>query len=895
MVPDFARVEDAPHRWRFECAEKVISIWALADATLRVRYLAPGDSAPDRSFALERPASMLEGAPIEATGTADGARLCTGDFTIDVTPSCGLRVRGRDGVVLLDDLASSPTSVERATSDGEPFYGLGEKTGALDRRGRVLEFWNTDAYDPAFGGFRPDQDPLYASIPFFVSLREERAYGLFTDDAHRLEIDLASGGPRYRIRTDGRRLDQYLFLGPRISDVVRRYTALTGRAPLPPRWALGYHQSRWGYSPGARVEEIARGFRDRGIPLDAIWLDIQHMDGFRTFTFDPATFPDPDAMIARLEAIGVRTIVIADPGLKVDPGWPIYDRAIAGDLVLRHPDGRAFEGIAWPGASVFLDFTSPRARAFWGDEVRRLEQRGVAGVWLDVNEPTVFPESGGAGEIPLDLPMEGDGIPTTMAEGHNVYAIHEARATFEALRGERRPFVLTRAGSAGIQRYAAMWTGDAPSTWDSLRQTPAMLMSLGLSGVPFVGSDIGGYSGGATPELFARWMAVGAFSPFARGHVTNGVPDQEPWAFGQEVLDIGRARLRERYRWLDYLYSLFDEARLTGAPVLRPLVWEFQDDASLRSVGDQMMLGPFLLIAPVLEEGATRRSVRLPEGRWFELESSAIYEGPGTIDVGVTLAAVPTFVREGAILIRRDAVEHTGEDPGGLVRIDLYPAATASAFVHYEDAGDGDGPSARTRYELRATATGAELVVGERTGDFAIASRMLDVRVHRVDAAVRGVRRGGEELIARSSESELVGGDYWVDARDRTLVVRVPDGSAQIVFEYDPAIAEARPDVELVLEVEVPASTAHDRSICVATNLDGWTAHQPLEWIGPTTARGTIRVPRGEWFFYKFTRGDWETVEKYEGCAEAANRYGFGTAHPVRRDRVATWRDACPP
>jgi alpha-glucosidase len=900
-VPSWAREDGAAHRWRAECDTHAVSIWALADGVVRVRYL-PRDGEPaDRSFSLVTPANELAGAAVEAAGIdgGEGLALCTEALEVRVTRQCAVRVIDREGRVLLDDVEASPQRVVRSTPTDEPFFGLGEKTGALDRRGRSYVFYNTDAYDPALGGYRADQDPLYLSVPFLIGLRGGAAYGIFTDVAYRVEMDLARRDvDRYSIQTTGPILDQYVIHGPEIAEVVRRYTALTGRTPVPPRWALGYHQSRWGYWPESRIDELAAEFRARRIPADTLWLDIQHHRGFRTFTFDPAGFPDPENLAARLRARNFQLVVIADPGLKVDPGWPIYDRAMEDNLVFRWPDGRVYQGNAWPGASVFLDYTLPAARDFWAEEIGGLSRLGVSGIWLDVNEPTVMPESGGLAEFPDALPIHGDGLPSTMAEGHNVYALHQARATYEGLLAQapdRRPFILSRAGFAGIQRWAGVWTGDAPSRWDSLRQTPAMLMSMGLSGVPFVGSDIGGYSGGASAELFARWMQVGAFSPFCRGHVTNGVNDQEPWAFGQEVEDISRHRLQERYRFLPYLYALFDEASRAGAPPLRPLVWHFQDQPELVRVDDQMMLGPSLMIAPVLEPGATRRTVRVPPGRWLELDSGAIYDGPATIEVDVTLAAVPTFVREGAVLPHVPHALHTGALRTDVLFLELVPGGAPRPFTLREDAGDGFGPSTRTTYTLEALGDGARLTI-EREGDYSPPARSLVLRVRRVDGAVRGVRVDGRALSARSSAEELETSEgYFVDTRDRALLVRVPDpGEAVIELDYDPTITELRPDVEVVFEVRVPDGTPTSAPVHVVSSADGWTTHHPLAWVGPNLARGTVRVPRGGWFFYKYTRGGWETVETWSGCVEASNRYGFGAAHPVRSEQVATWRDRCP-
>jgi alpha-glucosidase len=778
-LPDWARADDAaaaPHRWHARGTGRDVRVWLLADGVVRLRYAPPGADPPDRSFALVTPASDLPGAEVRAAAAEDGAALVLATDALTVTVRReGARVRIADaaGRLLLEDRpdpAASGTTVVRHTPRGEPFLGLGEKTGRLDRRGRRLAFWNTDAFDPALGGYPADQDPLYLSVPFFLGVRRGVAYGLFVDDPHWLEMDLAArADDTYRIVTEGPALDQYLLLGPSPADVLRRYTRLTGRAPLPPRWALGYHQSRWGYRDAARLEAVADELRDRDLPADALWLDIQHMRGCRDFTFDPETFPDPEGLAARLADRGFRLVAIADPGIGVDPGWALYERARSGGHLLRRPDGSIYEGRSWPGRSVFLDFTAEGARRLWAREIARWVARGIDGVWLDLNEPSVQLEEGGQTGLPSELPAAGDGVPTTLAEAHDVYALLQARATWEGLREarpERRPFILTRAGFAGIQRYAAVWTGDAPSDWAHLRQTPAMLMGLGLSGVPFVGSDIGGFSGHASAELYVRWLQLGAFSPFCRTHHIEGVPDQAPWTFGPEVEAICRRWLRERYRLLPYLYALFAEASATGAPVLRPLGWELPDEPALWQVDDQMMLGPWLLVAPVLEPGAARRAVRLPAGRWRALDGRARFEGPATVEVPVTLASVPILVREGAILPRVPPLAHTGEAPRGPLRLDLDPSDRKTAFVLHEDAGDGDGPAARTSYRLRRTPRGARLEIGPREGGFRVPPRELELHVHGLEADDAAVRIDGAPVDAHRRGDAVV-----VRLRDRARAV----------------------------------------------------------------------------------------------------------------------------
>jgi alpha-glucosidase len=558
-------------------------------------------------------------------------------------------------------------------------------------------------------------------------------------------------------------------------------------------------------------------------------------------------------MISRLRANGVRVVAIEDPGIKIDSSWDVY--ASGAPHFLRDSDGAIYSGTAWPGASAFPDFSAPGARSWWGGLVSRMLDLGVAGIWLDVNEPTTFPEGGGGNTVPDDIAVAGDGTPTTMAALHNAYALFQARATFDAIaaRGEQ-PFVLSRAGYAGIQRYAMTWTGDTPSTWDGLQQTLPMMLGLGLSGMPFVGSDIGGYSGHASPELYARWLALGSISPFSRAHVTNGVPGQEPWQFGAEVTRAARSWLKERYRLLPYLYSLADEAARSGAPLLRPLVWEFQTDPQVATLADQAMLGPWLLVAPAVTQGATTRSIYLPAGRWYDFASDAIVDGPTTINAPLRTAALPIYVREGAIV--------PSVADGGELAIDLYPGSEPSQFTLVHD-------GVRTELVLEPTADGARVTITP--------PRAVRLRVHRVDGAVAGV------------EADGAAASFERDANARTLSLAT--AASTVLLRYDRAIVEPRPQVTVTFEIRVPPGTPTDVPIHVASSATDWT-HVPLAWVAPGVARGTLTAVRGDWIDYKLTRGAWETVEKLGDCSEAPNRTRIAASSTIV-DTVERWRDVC--
>lgn len=919
QLPEFAAAQADGRTLYLSCPEagSGLAVSAVGEGVLRLRY-GPREGGAAASWAV---LPSLAPPPAWSYGTTCAGELvvCSEELTLLVKPgACRLRASHRDGGVLIDDgeaggyftasetidgQAQPVVGVRRKTPKDERFYGLGQKTGALLRRGHDLTLWNTDAYDEKHGGFAPDADPLYQSVPLLLGLRGGQAYGLFTDNTWRQSYDLAATAEEeLSIRAAGGGIDQYLIAGPRFADVLRRYTTLTGRMPLPPRWALGYQQSRWGYSE-KKLREVASELRRRRIPADGLWLDIQHMRGFRSFTFDPKEFPEPRTLTAELSQQGFRTVVIVDPALKVDPGWDLYDQALAGRHLLEVSPGVPYVGQVWPGDAVFPDFSAARTRAFWAGLVRRVTDEGVAGLWLDMNEPADM-RKGSGGTVPGTVAADGDGRPTTMAEVHNAYALLEAKASQEGLllaRPGQRSFLLSRAAYAGQQRYTALWTGDAPSRFETLTGTLPMLLGMGLSGFPLVGSDIGGYSGGATPELFARWMALGVLSPFCRGHVTQGVNDQEPWAFGQEVEDISRALLAWRYRLMPYLYSLAAEAAETGAPILRPLVFDFQEDAATHALDDQAMLGPFLLAAPVLREGARERTVYLPAGRWFEYHSGAVYEGPATIRIGVTLAALPLFVREGALLPHRPLVQHDGEAPAPELQLDAYPAERESAFTLYEDDGETlsyqAGAASRRRLRLQRLADGTLLSADPQEGGFLPPVRSLLVRVRRVDRGVEKVLLDDQALPRLDSMEALqaAGRGFFYDADDLSAWVRLPEprGGFRLRLVHDPVLRSPEPTVRVPLRVRVPAGTPRSPAIHVATSASGWR-HVPLTWSAdPDVAVGQAEVPRGTWFEYKYSRGSWDTVEKWGGCAEAANRYGFAAAHPLRDEQVTAWADRC--
>ena len=923
-TPPWLASETDGATWTATCAGLHLQLSPLLPGAIRLRYL-PAAGPPPWPTRAVLPLPPLPSAAFAVAQTCDGAVLCTPQLAVHVDSHCHIVAIDAAGTQLLTDppdggfalTAAGQPGLTRSALPGERFYGLGGKTGAPDRRGRTLTLRTTDAYNATLGGYDPNGDPLYQAIPWLLVKRGATAWGILTDNAWQQTYDLAaSANDRWRVSASGGVLDQIVVAGPTAAQVLDTYTQLTGRPFLPPRWALGYHQSRWGYKDAATFLALAQQFRDLQLPCDSLWFDIQKMAGFRSFSWDPQAFPDPAGLLATLHAQGFHGVAIVDPGLKADPQWPPYAAGLAQSRFLPAGTNAPYLGTVWPGLAAFPDFTNPAVRQWWAQQLVPLETAlGTDALWIDMNEPSDFTANQG-GSVPDTLAANGDGQPTTLAAAHNVFALRMAEATQAGLQAaypNRRPFVLTRAGYAGIQRHAAAWTGDAPSTAATLAGTLPMLLGLGLSGEPLVGSDVGGYSGSSDPALFARWFALGSISPFFRGHAEKTAPNQEPWQFGQEVQDVARDLLNARYRLLPYLESLADEAHATGAPILRPLWWHFPDEPALENVGDEALLGPFVLVAPQLSPTSPTRTVVFPAGRWVQATSGAVVIGPTTLSVTGPLADLPLWLRAGAIVPRGPVRQWATQDVAGPLDLDVVPGPQPSQFALRQDAGDGppDAPARHTLLTLKPIGSGTELSAAIAAGStYAPAPQAWRVRVWRLDTAPSAVWLGGQPL-AQVADAKAQGaalGWTWY-GNDRALVVALPpiaqsNGNWTLRIDHPqtpdgPPLLDA-PTVQVHLTVQVPANTPSASPVFVAHSGNNWQ-QQALQWTGvPGQAAGLVTVPRGAWFEYKYTRGDWQKVEKYPGCVEAKNRYAFGAVNTAsldvagKLDTVWGWADACP-
>jgi alpha-glucosidase len=727
-----------------------VSITVLTDRMIRVRLAPDGSFAAPRSWAVARSDDAFPEVSFVVEESGQELGLRTAALTVRIDRDRGsLAFADVQGQPFCADApgmhwgqnTSGPLRVACAkrVEAGEHFFGFGERAGQLDKLGRQLINWTTD---PAHG-HGPGTDPLYIAIPVFLALRPGLGYGLFFNNSCRSRFDIDTGRTgAWRMEAEGGELDYYVVYGPAPEQVSEGLGALLGTMPLPPRWALGYHQSRWSYATGSEVRELAAEFRTRDIPCDAIHLDIDYMDGYRVFTWNSQGFPDPQALIGDMRGQGFHVITIIDPGVKIDPGYRVYQDGMEHDVFIRRADGAVFHGYVWPDDAVFADYTRPEVREWWGEMQKVLVDVGVSGIWNDMNEPTVFerPFSQGGGQvgtIDLDASQGPEAERTTHAEVHNLYGYGMARACYEGLRrdlGDERPFVLTRSGFAGVQRWSACWMGDNNSWWEHLELAMPQLMNMGLSGVPFVGTDIGGFLGNASGELFARWMQFGALAPFCRGHSAIGTERHEPWNFGPRVEAICREFLRLRYRLLPYLYTLLWEASRRGLPALRPLLYHFPDDPTTYQIHDQVLLGSALLAAPIYHPSREHRHVYLPAGAWYDWWTDERIAGPVHLLAHAPLERMPFYVRAGAIIPGGPDLRYADERPLDPLTLDLYPGD--GAFTLYEDDGHSfeyeRGQFCTTSYTLRRTDDRLVFASGAREGAYAPPQRRLVIRVHAV-------------------------------------------------------------------------------------------------------------------------------------------------------------------
>lgn len=613
------------------------------------------------------------------------------------------------------------------------FYGMGEKLLGLELSGKQSKFWNTDVFADFYWKevFDDRPDPLYASIPYLIIRRGTRWIGLLLDNPHAAFISTGAnvkigggqmdlGAPPTRmiaIGAENGEADLYVLVANNLPALTRKLQALVGRTPLPPAWALGYHQCRWGYQSARDLQELDRQFRAHGIPCDGLWIDIDYMDGFKVFTFNSKHFPALERILADLEKKGRKVIPILDPGVKQEPGYSVYEDGRRHDIFCRNPQGHEFVGQVWPGDTVFPDFSLPEGRAWWTRWVKKFGAPGIRGAWIDMNDPST-------GVVQNDA-MRFQRGRSDHDTFHNQYALGMAIATrdgFAAAHPGKRPFVISRSGYLGIGKYAAIWTGDNCSNYHYLRLAIPCSLNLALSGVPFNGPDIGGFAGDAHPQLLRDWQKACFLFPFCRNHSATGTRRQEPWAFDALTLRVCKHYIQMRYKLRPYLYNLFIRQAEEGEAILRPLFYDFEGtaDLPLDRIEDQFMVGPAILQAPLLDERTRKRSLVLPgPASWWSALESRWIAGSRTVTAAPTELQTPLYVRDGQIVCM--AVGEPRDNRWNPRQIEAHlflrrrPGNEAQTLYAYDDGDTLDYQNGkRSTVDIRAQVDGHSLSITTR-------------------------------------------------------------------------------------------------------------------------------------------------------------------------------------
>ncbi|MBI3664253.1 MAG: glycoside hydrolase family 31 protein [Acidobacteria bacterium] len=743
-------VKPLPNGVELQAGKARVQVLAVAASVVRVRLAPDGVFPPDFSWA------VLPG----AASASVRVRLDDTKLAVELV-TARLRVRIRKSPLLIEFLDAAGHSLSQDDPrrpmawDGtgvrvwknmpadENYYGLGDKAGSFNRRNQSFTLWNTDAF-----GWQESTDPLYKSIPFFLALRRGVSYGIFFDNTYRSSFDFGKeSGDAYSFGAEGGELNYYFIQGPHPKQVIEEFTALTGRVAMAPLWALGYQQCRYSYYPEARVREIARLFREKKIPADVIYLDIDYQKDNTPFTIDRERFPNFEGMIKDLDAMGFKIIAITDLHIAKKTGYAPYDTGMAGDHFVKDSAGSVFVGRVWPGDSVFPEFTLARTREWWGGLYKDFVNIGLKGFWNDMNEPALFERADKT--MPLDtVHRMDDGTSKDHRAIHNVFGMLNARATYEGLRRLRpdeRPFVLTRAAYAGAQRYAASWTGDNSSTWNHLRLTVPTLLSLGLSGYANVGVDIGGFAGSPPPDLLTRWMQLGALNPIFRNHTMKGSFDQESWVHGPEHEAIRRRAIELRYRLMPYIYTIFEETTRTGLPMMRPLFLEYPGETNLYDNDQEFLFGRDILVAPVLSEKLDPIEVNLPKGQWYDYWTGARVPGGKPLNVAPLLSDLPLYVRAGAIIPQQPVVQHTDETPEGPLELRVYPGADCRGSLYADDGKTyayTRGEYYRVDFTCRLAADSLSITISAPQGSYAPWWKSLRLDVFGIEKAPREVRVG---------------------------------------------------------------------------------------------------------------------------------------------------------
>jgi alpha-glucosidase len=753
-------------------ATAIFDIHAYSDNIFRIR-VSKNEEFDDFSYTLQdNKIPLVESAVI--TDKGNFIEIATSAILVEVAKSPSFRVtfKNKQGEVINQDFPGEgfgttfigdKVSVYKKLQEGERFVGLGEVLGNLDKRGSGFTLNNTDTYkygDPRL--------PMYLNVPFFIGIHHQHIYGLFFNNTFQTFFNFGLSTPEFSsINAEGGDADYFFMYNNSVAGILEHYTSLTGRMPLPPLWSLGYHQSRCSYYPQENVKILAETFRRKNIPIDCVVLDADYLQDYEPFRVNKSRFPDLPGLATNLKKLNIEITASVNPGIKIDSTYEAHADGLKKDVFVKYSDGSLFVSDIAPNTNHFPDFTNPKAREWWIEKMKFLPENGIHGYWNDMNEPAV-----GGSYLPDNLLFDFDGRKANALEAKNVFGMQMARSSFEsALKfGEgRRPFILTRSGYAGVQRYSAVWSGDNTATDEFLLGGVLLNSQMGLSGIPFVGPDLGGYISDGTKELFIKWMEVGIFSPYLRNHKGFFTTANEPWSYGEEAEAISKTYIGFRYRLMPYIYSAFYEASTTGMPVARSLCidYPFENKVYDNLFQYQFLFGDALMVVPVTSIEKIKKTW-LPAGEWYDIFTDELIAGDKEWLQEVPVYQIPVYVKASSIIPLQSLVQSTKDKPSDTLFVHIFNGKEKNSWVYYEDAGEGfdyqKGNFCKRNIEFNPATN--QIIFGKQEGDFSSEFKKLKVILHGFDEEFKSVLANKSEITLDECSIKILDGlenlaDYY--------------------------------------------------------------------------------------------------------------------------------------
>ncbi|MDB5275264.1 MAG: glycoside hydrolase family 31 [Ferruginibacter sp.] len=755
-------------------ATSIFDIHAYSDHIIRVR-ISKNKTLNSFSYALvDNQIPLFENYSIKEEGNSITLSTNAINVEIEKAPAFSITFKNKAGQIINEDVkgtcfgttfSGDKATVYKKLQEGERFVGLGEALGNLDKRGMGITLNNTDNYK--YGDTRL---PMYISVPFYIGIHHQDVYGLFYNNSYKSFFNFASSTPNFSsVSFEGGDMDYFFMYDESLAKVIEHYSSLTGKMQLPPKWSIGYHQSRCSYYPQEKVTWIAETFRRKKIPLDCIVLDADYQQGYQPFRVNKERFPDMPGLAASLAKMNIELTASVYPGVKIDSSYELYTDGLKKNVFIKYADGSLFKTEIAPLPVLLPDYTNPNTRAWWIDKMKWLPDNGIHGYWNDMNEPAV------AGSyLPDNLVFNFDGHATNAQEAKNVYGFQMARSSYESAvkyGNGRRPFVLTRSAFAGVQRYSAVWSGDNTASDEGLLSGVLLNSQMGLSGIPFAGPDLGGYIGDGTKDLFKRWIEVGVFSPFVRNHKGFFTPDNEPWSYGEEIEGIAKTFIEFRYRMMPYVYSAFYEASQTGMPIARSLCinYPFDDKVYDNVYQYQFLFGAAMLVVPVTSL-ENNKKIYLPKGVWYNIYSDEKITGEKSWTQDVPAYQIPVFIKASSVIPMQSVVQSAKEKPSDTLWLHVYNGKEKNSFVYYEDKGDGMEyqKGGYCKRVITFDPVQKQLLLQTQEGTYQSDFKQLQLVFHGFENAITGVsiNKGNDRPLQEGWEKMLDGLQYMEDLYD---------------------------------------------------------------------------------------------------------------------------------